>query len=87
MEEFHNKVREEVRSKMKFSGALLELRKKEQMLVKIKKYEQAEEVKSKADRLEHKERNRMEIEVCFIFSCFANIYICTLIIHQFVLLG
>lgn len=52
---------------MKFSKDLLELRDKEAKLVKMKRYEEAEKVKMKADLLEEFERNKLEAEVIFIF--------------------
>ena len=51
---------------MKFSKDLLELRDKEAKLVKMKRYEEAEKVKMKADLLEEFERNKLEAEVCSI---------------------
>lgn len=49
---------------MKFSKDLLELRDKEAKLVRMKRYEEAEKVKMKADLLEEFERNKLEAEVC-----------------------
>ena len=56
---------------MKFSKDLLELRQKEAKLVKMKRYEEAEKVKMKADLLEEFERNKLEAEVILIgvISC------------------
>ena len=48
---------------MKFSKDLLELRDKENKLVRVKRYEEAEKVKMKADLLEEFERNKLEAEV------------------------
>ena len=48
---------------MKFSKDLLELRQKEAKLVKMKRYEEAEKVKMKADLLEEFERNKLEAEM------------------------
>lgn len=48
---------------MKFSKDLLELRDKEAKLVKVKRYEEAEKIKMKADLLEEFERNKLEAEV------------------------
>jgi hypothetical protein len=48
---------------MKFSKDLIELRDKEQKLVKMKKYDDAEKVKMKADLLEEFERNKLEAEM------------------------
>jgi hypothetical protein len=48
---------------MKFSKDLLELRDKEAKLVKMKRYEEAEKVKMKADLLEEFERNKLEAEM------------------------
>ncbi len=48
---------------MKYSRDLLELRDKESKLVKVKRYEEAEKIKMKADLLEEFERNKLEAEV------------------------
>lgn len=48
---------------MKFSKDLIELRDKEAKLVKLKRYEEAEKVKMKADLLEQFERNKLENEM------------------------
>jgi len=48
---------------MKFSKDLLELRAKEAKLVKMKRYEEAEKVKMKADLLEEFERNKLDAEM------------------------
>lgn len=48
---------------MKFSRDLIELRDREQKLVRVKRYEEAEKVKMKADLLEEFERNKLEAEV------------------------
>lgn len=48
---------------MKYSKDLIELRDKEQKLVKMKRYEEAEKVKMKADLLEEFEKNKLEAEV------------------------
>ena len=48
---------------MKFSKDLLELRDKEAKLVRMKRYEEAEKIKMKADLLEEFERNKLEAEV------------------------
>jgi hypothetical protein len=53
---------------MKFSRDLLELRDKESKLVKVKRYEEAEKIKMKADLLEEFERNKLEAEVSVTFS-------------------
>ena len=52
-----------MRARMKFSRDLLELRDKEAKLVKVKRYEEAEKIKLKADLLEEFERNKLEAEV------------------------
>ena len=57
---------------MKFSRDLIELRYKEQKLVKMKRYEEAEKIKMKADLLEEFERNKLGTEVS-IFKSF-NFY-------------
>lgn len=51
---------------MKFSKDLLELRDKENKLVKMKRYEEAEKVKMKADLLEEFERNKLDAEMSAI---------------------
>lgn len=56
----------ELKARMKFSKDLLELRDKEAKLVRVKRYEEAEKVKMKADLLEEFERNKLEAEVCNI---------------------
>ena len=48
---------------MKYSRDLLELRDKESKLVKVKRYEEAEKIKMKADLLEEFERNKLEAEM------------------------
>ena len=53
-------MKEELAGKMKFSKMLLEMRKKEQTLVKLRKYEEADGVKQKADQMETKERQKLE---------------------------
>jgi hypothetical protein len=60
---FQDKIRHELRARMKFSKDLLELRDKEAKLVKVKRYEEAEKIKMKADLLEEFERNKLEAEV------------------------
>lgn len=55
---------------MKYSRDLIDLRDREQKLVKVKRYEEAEKVKMKADLLEEFERNKLEAEVSrrFVFT-------------------
>ena len=65
-QQFQEKIRKELRAKMKFSKDLLELRDKEAKLVRMKRYEEAEKVKMKADLLEEFEKNKLEAEVSFI---------------------
>lgn len=67
-QQFQDKIRSELRARMKFSRDLLELRDKEAKLVRVKRYEEAEKVKMKADLLEEFERNKLEAEVCNIVS-------------------
>ncbi len=62
-QQFQDKIRNELRARMKFSRDLLELRDKEAKLVKVKRYEEAEKIKMKADLLEEIERNKLEAEV------------------------
>lgn len=62
-QQFQDKIRHELRARMKFSRDLLELRDKESKLVKVKRYEEAEKIKMKADLLEEFERNKLEAEM------------------------
>lgn len=62
-QQFSDNINKELRKKMKFSRDLLELRDKEAKLVKMKRYEEAEKIKMKADLLEEFERNKMESEM------------------------
>lgn len=62
-QQFQDKIRRELRARMKFSKDLLELRDKEAKLVRMKRYEEAEKVKMKADLLEEFERNKLEAEM------------------------
>ena len=64
-QQFQGKIRHELRARMKFSKDLIELRDKEAKLVKVKRYEEAEKIKMKADLLEEFERNKLEAEVSF----------------------
>lgn len=48
---------------MKFSKDLLDLRDREAKLVRVKRYEEAEKIKMKADLLEEFERNKLEAEM------------------------
>jgi len=60
---------------MKFSRDLIELRDKEQKLVKMKRYEEAEKIKMKADLLEEFERNKLGSEVSkYSFSNFNFVF-------------
>ena len=69
-QQFQEKIRKELKSKMKFSKDLIELRDKEAKLVKMKKYDEAEKVKMKADLLEEFERNKLDAEVITHFLRF-----------------
>ena len=62
-QQFQDKIRRELRSKMKFSKDLLELRDREAKLVRMKRYDEAERIKIKADMLEEFERNKLEAEM------------------------
>jgi len=62
-QQFQDRIRNELRARMKFSKDLLELRDKESKLVRVKRYEEAEKIKMKADLLEEFERNKLEAEV------------------------
>lgn len=48
---------------MKWSKDLLELRDRESKLVRMKRYDEAERIKMKADLLEEFERNKLEAEM------------------------
>jgi len=61
-QQFSERVRKETRMKLKFSRELLELRKKQNVLAKQKKYAEAEKIKSQSDSLEEWERQKMETE-------------------------
>ena len=62
-QQFQERIRNELRARMKFSKDLLELRDKEAKLVRVKRYEEAEKIKMKADLLEEFERNKLEAEM------------------------
>ena len=62
-QQFQEKVWIELWKKMKFSKDLIELWDKEVKLVKMKRYEEAEKVKMKADLLEQFERNKLEADM------------------------
>jgi len=61
LEEAKTRVKEEIRSRLKYSKAVLEARTKEQALVKLNKYDEAEIVRRKLDQLEAHERQKMEL--------------------------
>ena len=63
VEELHERLKGELAFHFKSSKQLIELRQKEQTLVKMKKYGEAEKIKSQADGLEEWERNNKEKEV------------------------
>lgn len=67
-EEFLTRVKKELKTKMKYSKDLIEFRYKEEKLTKLKKYEEAEGIKEKADLLEEFERQKMEIEMAEIIE-------------------
>ncbi len=67
-QQFQEKIRTDLRKKMKFSRDLLELRDKEAKLVKLKWYDEAEKVKLKADLLEQFERNKIEAEMAKVIE-------------------
>jgi len=50
-QQFQDKIRKELRRKWKWSKDLLELRDREDKLVKMKRYDEAERIKMKADLL------------------------------------
>lgn len=62
-QEFQEKCRNELKKRIKFSKDLLELRHKEDKLIKLQKYEEAESIKERADRLEEKERMVLERKI------------------------
>lgn len=61
--QFQEKIWAELKKKFKFSKDLLELWNKEAMLVKLKRYEEAEKIKMKADLLEQFERNKIDADI------------------------
>lgn len=67
---------------MKFSKDLLELRAKEAKLVKMKRYEEAEKIKMKADLLEEFERNKLEAEVSLYKFLLRNEYRCNQLLKR-----
>lgn len=62
-QQFSERIQKDLKKKMKFSRDLIELRDKEAKLVKMKRYEEAEKIKMKADLLEQFERNKLESEM------------------------
>jgi hypothetical protein len=62
-QQFQEKVRREIKQKMKYSKDLLNLRDREAKLVRMKLYDEAEKIKAKADMLEEFERNKLEAEM------------------------
>jgi hypothetical protein len=60
---FYDKALKEARVRAKHSKELLELRKRQAALVRMKKYEEAEDVKGNADQLEEWEDSKIEGEV------------------------
>lgn len=62
-QQHQDRFRAELRAKMKFSRDLNELRDKEKKLVRMKRYEEAEKIKMKADLLEEFERNKLGAEM------------------------
>ncbi|KAL4441556.1 hypothetical protein ABPG74_021488 [Tetrahymena malaccensis] len=63
LEQYSQQVKQELALKQKFSKHLLDLRYKEQMLVKLKNYPEAEKIKIKADQLEEIEKQQYEIQM------------------------
>ena len=62
-QQFQEKIRQEMGQKMKFSKDLLDLRDREAKLVRMKRYDDAEKIKMKADLLEEFERNKLDAEM------------------------
>lgn len=62
-QQFQDKIRKELTQKMKFSKDLLDLRDREAKLVRMKRYDEAEKIKMKADLLEEFERNKLDAEM------------------------
>jgi hypothetical protein len=63
IESYYAKLEAELHSKMRYSKYVLELRAREKQLVKLHKYEDAEDVRLKAEALEHQERAKRELEI------------------------
>lgn len=62
-QQYQVKIRDELRRKMKFSKDLLELRDREAKLVRMKRYDEAERIKMKADLLEEFETSKLDAEM------------------------
>lgn len=55
---FRERMEKEVNERYKVSREVLDLRKREALLVKVRKYEDAEKIKEKADLQDSKERRK-----------------------------
>lgn len=56
--QFRERIEREVNERYKVSREVLDLRKREALLVKVRKYEDAEKIKEKADLQDSKERHK-----------------------------
>mmetsp|Transcript_9482 Transcript_9482/g.10416 ORF Transcript_9482/g.10416 Transcript_9482/m.10416 type:complete len:313 (+) Transcript_9482:113-1051(+) len=62
-QEFREQSERKLRAKMKYSKELLELRRKQKVLAKLRQYEDADKVKAQGDALEEWERAKHEAEI------------------------
>ena len=62
-QQFQDRIRKEIKQRMKFSKDLLDLRDREAKFVRMKRYDDAEKIKMKADLLEEFERNKLDAEM------------------------
>ncbi len=60
LELFRERMEREMNERYKQSRDVLDLRKREALLVKVRKYEDAEKIKEKADALDAKERKKFQ---------------------------
>ena len=58
---------------MKFSKKVLELRNKEEALLKLREYSEATNIKNKIDKLEAQEKSEIETKVVFILQLIEKI--------------
>ena len=68
LEEFNQKVKDELKHTNKMSKGLREIREKEHSLIKMQRYEEAESLKIKGDQIElddkNKNENKIQLLIC-----------------------